>query len=78
LPCGKTDKSKEESVTLADFTVNFFVPGTCSWLEMRNQSDAPVSSEMIQMRRGHVENHIVPALGTRLVSSITKRKIRGK
>ncbi len=64
-----------ENMTLKAFAAKMFVPGECNYLKRKLSRDKPISPEMARMRRGHLENHIFPNFGDRLLVSITQNEL---
>jgi hypothetical protein len=46
-----------------------------NWIDRSEQKDWIITREMAQMRRGHLNNHILPEFKNREVSSITSAEI---
>jgi integrase len=63
-------KAKQPEITLMDFCSDFFVWETCAWIRRTHERGLSFEKQIAQMRRGHLENHIFPALGSRSVKSL--------
>ena len=54
--------------TFREYTVTFFVWGTCGWIRRQLEKDKRFSQGTANMRRGHLRNYIWPAFGDTLLS----------
>ena len=54
---------RSESILLKEYAKPFFVWNVCKWTLRRQAQGFSVTESMSNMRRGHVENYIVPQFG---------------
>ena len=55
--------TRSESILLREYAKPFFVWNICKWTLRRQAQGFSVTESMSNMRRGHVENYIVPQFG---------------
>lgn len=68
------DKS-EPKIKLREFTKDFFVWDRCSWIKRQHLKGRSFSEKMAYDRQGHIDNHILPAFGNRLLTSLGRLEI---
>lgn len=61
-------------ITLKEFASGFFDQGG-EWVGRQRKRNRPFSPVMSQMRRGHLENHILPEFGKRQVDDIQMHEL---
>jgi len=59
----KADKSSKSSMTLKEFTANFFIWDKCDWIKSQHVKGKPFAISMAKMRRGQLDNYILPEFG---------------
>lgn len=70
---GGTGFSK--TITLKAFSKDLFIFGNCPLLRRMERKGKNITKYMAQLRRGHVQNHIIPIFGKRQINHITALEI---
>ncbi len=70
-----SSQQPQHQTTLGAFAADFFVKGKCDWIDRKERKGKIITKEMAQMRRGHLNNHILPKFKNRLMSSITHAEV---
>ncbi len=68
-------RPKAGPMTLKAYTREFFLPGRCPYLRRTQDRGDTLNQQSIARHRSNLVNYIWPALGTRVLSSITRRDI---
>lgn len=58
------------AITLKQYTHDFFKWGQCSWIRRQHAKGRSFSPSVAKSRRGHLDNHILPKFGKRLLTEI--------
>ena len=60
----------EHSITLNQYTSNFFVWDRCPWIKRQRAKGRPFSHTMAQIRRAHLATYILPAFGSKALNTL--------
>ena len=68
-------EKSEVKITLEEFAKDFFFWGTCGWIKRQHLRGRAFSEYTAHTRRAHLENHILPGFGRRLLGSLNTLEV---
>jgi integrase len=65
-----TPEQQRVDISLNNFCKDFFVWDVCPWIKRTHERGLSFEKHIAQMRLGHLNNHILPALGKKTLKSL--------